>query len=159
MEQLIKSLLFVKIVAFVILKKKIFKEFDYEYFFKNNSTISDNVYKKIIFKKCGLRFALPLLLFLVLALSLILDKFCGYGLTYGFLKVILHFSPVSTAANVQGVNMSPAIKSLYDFLNKPSLKWFTEVLVSYLYQRFFIIIKKLKSSKKLSSGKSKMNNK
>ncbi|SBT00399.1 Plasmodium exported protein (Pm-fam-a like), unknown function [Plasmodium malariae] len=111
------------------LEKKIFKELDYADFLKNNRTISDNIYKKIIFKKCKLRFSLPLLLFLVLALSFILDKFCGYGLTYVLYTAIITFSPVSTTATVYSVKMSPAIKSLYEFLNKPSLKWFTEVLV------------------------------
>ncbi|SBS97149.1 Plasmodium exported protein (Pm-fam-a like), unknown function [Plasmodium malariae] len=111
------------------LEKKIFKELDYADFLKNNRTISDKIYKKIIFKKCGLRFALPLLLFLVLALSFILDKFCGYGLTYVLYKVIVHFSPVSSTVTLNDVSMFPAIKSLYEFLNKPSLKWFTGVLV------------------------------
>ncbi|KAI4841370.1 hypothetical protein MKS88_000611 [Plasmodium brasilianum] len=111
------------------LEKKIFKELDYSDFLKNNRTISDKIYKKIIFKKCGLRVALPILLFFVLAISFILDKFCGYGLTYVLYKVIVHFSPVSNTAILQGVQMSPAIKSLYEFLNKSSLKWFTKILV------------------------------
>ncbi|KAI4838057.1 hypothetical protein MKS88_003480 [Plasmodium brasilianum] len=113
------------------LEKKIFKELDYADFLKNNRTISDKIYKKIILKKCGLRLALPLLLFLVLAISFILDKFCGYGLTSALYNVIIYFSPVEkiTILPKKIINMSPAIKDLYDFLNKPSLKWFTQVLV------------------------------
>ncbi|SBS97714.1 Plasmodium exported protein (Pm-fam-a like), unknown function [Plasmodium malariae] len=113
------------------LEKKIFKELDYADFLKNSRTISDKIYKKIIFKKCGLRFALPLLLFLVLALSFILDKFVGNGLTYVLYKVILLFSPVKEIKISGGdpINMSQAIKDLHDFLNKPSLKWFTQILV------------------------------
>ncbi|SCN12540.1 fam-l protein [Plasmodium malariae] len=126
------------------LEKKIFKELDYADFLKNNITISDKIYKKIIFKKCILRFALPLLLFLVLALSFILDKFCGYGLTYGLLKVIVLISPVVEVRQLSNISYlkhindisklytkpaSPALVHLYDILNRPSLKWFTKVLV------------------------------
>ncbi|KAI4840319.1 hypothetical protein MKS88_001037 [Plasmodium brasilianum] len=128
------------------LEKKIFKELDYADFLKRNRTISDKIYKKIIFKKCGLRFALPLLLFLVLALSFILDKFCGYGLTYGLFKVILLCSPVvqvsqlkdfSYLSHIKNISelyknsrfASPALVYLYDILNRPPLNWFTKVLV------------------------------
>ncbi|KAI4841050.1 hypothetical protein MKS88_000818 [Plasmodium brasilianum] len=126
------------------LEKKIFKELDYADFLKNNRTISDKIYKKIIFKKCGLRFALPLLLFLVLALSFILDKFCGYGLTYVLYKVILLCSPVVQVSDLSGISYlshiknlsklytkpaSPALVHLYDILNRPPLNWFTKVLI------------------------------
>ncbi|SBS94442.1 Plasmodium exported protein (Pm-fam-a like), unknown function [Plasmodium malariae] len=70
------------------LEKKVFKELDYVDFIKNNKAISDKLYKKIILKKCGLRISLPLLLFLLLSISLILDLFVGYGPVY-VLKVIL----------------------------------------------------------------------
>ncbi|SCN12512.1 fam-l protein [Plasmodium malariae] len=125
------------------LEKKIFKELDYADFLKKNKTISDKIYKKIIFKKCGLRVALPILLFFVLAISFILDNFCGYGLTYGLLKVILLFSPVVQVNQLRTIpylkhitNLSvlykepasPALVHLYVILNKPPLKWFTEAL-------------------------------
>ncbi|SBT85947.1 fam-l protein [Plasmodium malariae] len=71
------------------LEKKIFKELDYVDFLKKNKTISDKIYKKIIRKKCGLRFALPLLLILVLLVSFILDNVGGYGLTFGLFKLIV----------------------------------------------------------------------
>ncbi|SBT00053.1 Plasmodium exported protein (Pm-fam-a like), unknown function [Plasmodium malariae] len=128
------------------LEKKIFKELDYADFLKKNRTISDKIYKKIILKKCGLRLALPLLLFLVLAISFILDKFCGYGLTYVLYKVILLCSPVIGVSELSGLPYlshieniselyknsnvaSPALVHLYDILNKPPLNWFTKVLV------------------------------
>ncbi|KAI4838036.1 fam-l protein [Plasmodium brasilianum] len=113
------------------LEKKIFKELDYEDFLKNNRTFSDKVYKKIIFKKCGLRVALPLLVFLVLSLSYILDKFWGYGLTSALYNVILIFSPVQQISIAPGnsIKISSAIKDLHDFLNKPSLQWFTQILL------------------------------
>ncbi|SBT85945.1 fam-l protein [Plasmodium malariae] len=126
------------------LEKKIFKELDYADFLKKNRTISDKIYKKIILKKCGLRLALPLLLFLVLAISFILDKFCGYGLTYVLYKVILLCSPVigveelikipylshiKNLSTLYTKPASPALVHLYDILNRPPLKWFTKILV------------------------------
>ncbi|SCP03070.1 fam-l protein [Plasmodium malariae] len=126
------------------LEKKIFKELDYADFLKNNRTISDKIYKKIILKKCGLRLALPLLLFLVLAISFILDKFCGYGLTYVLYKVILLCSPVVEVNKLSQISYlnhikdlstlytksaSPALVHLYDILNRPPLNWLTKVLV------------------------------
>ncbi|SBT85849.1 fam-l protein [Plasmodium malariae] len=74
------------------LEKKIFKELDYFDFLKNNKNISDKLYKKIIRKKCGLRIALPLLLFLFLSISLIFDLFCGYGLIGNLFVVLKMFS-------------------------------------------------------------------
>ncbi|KAI4839244.1 hypothetical protein MKS88_001788 [Plasmodium brasilianum] len=126
------------------LEKKIFKELDYADFLKNNRTISDKIYKKILIKKCGLRFALPLLLFLVLAISFILDKFCGYGLTFVLYNLILLFSPFVSIDKLKTISYikdipklsvlyekggSPALVHLYDILNRPPLNWFTKVLV------------------------------
>ncbi|KAI4838055.1 hypothetical protein MKS88_003478 [Plasmodium brasilianum] len=130
------------------LEKKIFKELDYVDFLKNNRTISDKIYKKIILKKCGLRVALPLLLFLVLTVSFILDNFCGCGLTRGLLKLIIHSSPVvevdilknnpffSHITRIKPLSevfekdeISSAFAYLYAFLTKPSLNPFTQALV------------------------------
>ncbi|SBT86096.1 fam-l protein [Plasmodium malariae] len=61
------------------LEKKIFKELDFMEFLKNNRTVSDKTYQKIILKKYGFRIGLPSLLFLLLSLSLILDLFVGCG--------------------------------------------------------------------------------
>ncbi|KAI4841544.1 fam-l protein [Plasmodium brasilianum] len=75
------------------LEKKIFKELDYMDFLKRNRTISDKVYKKIILKKYGLRYALPLLIFVMLLISLILDYSCSYGIKRWLFKVLNILSP------------------------------------------------------------------
>ncbi|KAI4840235.1 hypothetical protein MKS88_001593 [Plasmodium brasilianum] len=74
------------------MEKKIFKELDYVDFLKNNRTISNNTYKKIMYKKCGLRFALPIFILLVLSISFVLDNFCGYGMLDGLLRLITKYS-------------------------------------------------------------------
>ncbi|SBT85957.1 fam-l protein [Plasmodium malariae] len=73
------------------MEKKIFKELDYVDFLKNNRTISNNIYKKIMYKKCGLRFALPIFILLVLSISFVLDNFCGYGMLDGLLRLITKY--------------------------------------------------------------------
>ncbi|KAI4833606.1 uncharacterized protein MKS88_000084 [Plasmodium brasilianum] len=114
------------------LEKKIFKELDYIDFLKRNRTISKNIYKKIISKKYGLRFALPLLLLLVLSLSFILDKFGGYGLANALYNIIHVFSPVSDSTIVGTVYdhaISPAIKSLHIWLTNSPLSWLFNTVV------------------------------
>ncbi|SCN45361.1 fam-l protein [Plasmodium malariae] len=126
------------------LEKKIFKELDYVDFLKNNKTISDKIYKKIMIKKCVLRVALPLLLFLVLAISFILDNFCKCGFTYGLLKVIILISPALDATKLREYSYlkdvvsldkifkgetSPALAILHMWLTKSPLKGFTQALV------------------------------
>ncbi|KAI4836247.1 hypothetical protein MKS88_004035 [Plasmodium brasilianum] len=126
------------------LEKKVFKELDYVDFLKNNKTISDKIYKKIMIKKCGLRVALPILLFFVLAVSFILDNFCGCGLTHGLLKVIVLISPavgvseLQTYSYLEGIGnlsniitdkASPALLILHIWLMKSPLKRFTQTLV------------------------------
>ncbi|SBS96266.1 Plasmodium exported protein (Pm-fam-a like), unknown function [Plasmodium malariae] len=58
------------------IEKMIFKELDFIDFVKNRRTISDETYKKIIRKKLALRFTIPLLLFLLLSVSMIIDFSC-----------------------------------------------------------------------------------
>ncbi|SBS97389.1 Plasmodium exported protein (Pm-fam-a like), unknown function, partial [Plasmodium malariae] len=72
------------------LEKKIFKELelDYEVFLKNNRTISNKTYKKIMLKKCGLRIAVPLLLFSILLITLIMDLLWSCGLARGLSKFL-----------------------------------------------------------------------
>ncbi|SBT87644.1 fam-l protein [Plasmodium malariae] len=127
------------------LEKKIFKELDYVDFLKNNKTISDKIYKKIMIKKCGLRVALPILLFFVLVISFILDNFCGCGLTHGLLKVIVLTSPavgiaqlreysylkgIGNLSNIITDNKaSPALLTLHIWLMKSPLKRFTQTLI------------------------------
>ncbi|KAI4835517.1 fam-l protein [Plasmodium brasilianum] len=70
------------------LEKKIFKELDFLDFLKNNRTISDNLYKKVVQKKCQLRIFTPVILLILLSISLILDFCCGYGLRRGLFKLL-----------------------------------------------------------------------
>ncbi|KAI4839246.1 hypothetical protein MKS88_001790 [Plasmodium brasilianum] len=127
------------------LEKKIFKELDYVDFLKKNKTISDKIYKSIIRKKCGLRFALPLLLILVLLVSFILDNVGGYGLTFGLFKLIVFISPAvkvtelstypyleafkNNLSNIFKGDTSPAIATLYVWLTNSPLSWFTNSVV------------------------------
>ncbi|KAI4833724.1 uncharacterized protein MKS88_000261 [Plasmodium brasilianum] len=133
------------------LEKKIFNELDYEDFLKNNRTISDKLYKKIMRKKCGKRFSLPLLLLSVLLVSLILDLSWGFGLVRGLYEVILHFSsPVSSKfGSTVTIKISPVIRSLYDSLTNSPFKWLFDNIVyikekqryvNYCVSNFFSII-------------------
>ncbi|SBS99103.1 Plasmodium exported protein (Pm-fam-a like), unknown function, partial [Plasmodium malariae] len=61
------------------MEKKIFKELDYENFLKNNKTISDKTYKKIITKRYSLRLAIPVLLFLLLLILFVVDFSLGFS--------------------------------------------------------------------------------
>ncbi|KAI4839833.1 hypothetical protein MKS88_001736 [Plasmodium brasilianum] len=70
------------------LEKKIFKDLDFFNFLKNNKTISDKTYKKVILKKCGLRFSLPLLLLILLLVSLAIGRFWNSGLIKGAFSVV-----------------------------------------------------------------------
>ncbi|KAI4840321.1 hypothetical protein MKS88_001039 [Plasmodium brasilianum] len=70
------------------LEKKIFKELDYEDFLRNNRTISNKVYKKIILKKYGLRLILPVLFFLLLLIPIILDLSGHFALVDTFHKAL-----------------------------------------------------------------------
>ncbi|KAI4833608.1 fam-l protein [Plasmodium brasilianum] len=74
--------------AYSRIEKKIFKELDYLDFLKNNRTITDKFFRKIIFKKKKVRICLPLFLFLFLSISIILDFSCGYGIIGGLLKIL-----------------------------------------------------------------------
>ncbi|SBS93712.1 Plasmodium exported protein (Pm-fam-a like), unknown function [Plasmodium malariae] len=70
------------------LEKKIFKELNFIDFLKNNRTISDKVYKKIVRKKIALRISLPLLLLVLLSISILLDELLGRGLVKGLFEVV-----------------------------------------------------------------------
>ncbi|KAI4837508.1 hypothetical protein MKS88_003985 [Plasmodium brasilianum] len=96
-------------------------------------------------KKCGLRVALPILLFFVLVISFILDNFCGCGLTHGLLKVIVLTSPAVGIAQLREYSYlkgignlsniinegkaSPALLTLHIWLMKSPLKRFTQTLI------------------------------
>ncbi|SBT01430.1 Plasmodium exported protein (Pm-fam-a like), unknown function [Plasmodium malariae] len=93
------------------LEKKIFKELDYVDFLRNNKTISDNIYKKIMRKKCSLRIVLPLLLLLFLLISLILDLSNSFGLVKGLCKILNLYASTNWYS------------SLHLFLKKSPLNW------------------------------------
>ncbi|KAI4839112.1 hypothetical protein MKS88_002628 [Plasmodium brasilianum] len=58
-------------------EKKIFKELDYIDYLKNNRTINNKVYKKIMCKKYGLGIAIPIVLVLFLLTVFIVDLALG----------------------------------------------------------------------------------
>ncbi|KAI4834040.1 uncharacterized protein MKS88_000186 [Plasmodium brasilianum] len=88
------------------LEKKIFKELDYTDFLKNNKTISNKIYKKIIHKKYGLRIVLPVLIFLFLLIIFMIEVSLGFagkgsllyqlGLTKDYLESLTKVPPWST---------------------------------------------------------------
>ncbi|SBT85924.1 fam-l protein [Plasmodium malariae] len=91
------------------LEKKIFKEIDYVDFLKNNNTINNKLYKKIIRKKYGLRIVLPLLLFFLLLTVFIIELSFGllgkscllyyFGLEKSHLENLAKKEPLSTILN------------------------------------------------------------
>ncbi|SBS93647.1 Plasmodium exported protein (Pm-fam-a like), unknown function, partial [Plasmodium malariae] len=93
------------------LERKIFKELDYENFVKNNRTISNKVYKKIVRKKLGSLLSSPILfLFFLLSIGLILDVSANCGFIYGITKLLNLF--------VKGW-----FRTLNDMLNSSYIKW------------------------------------
>ncbi|KAI4833795.1 uncharacterized protein MKS88_000215 [Plasmodium brasilianum] len=129
------------------LEKKIFKELDYVDFLRSNKTLSDRIYKKIMLKKCRLRFALPLLLFLLLSISFILDYSCSFGLVGGLFNAIVYFLPdkVSNIGKLASKQINKALKSISDALrSSPVHGLFDNVVVlpsgakaNYCVQSFF----------------------
>ncbi|KAI4840205.1 fam-l protein [Plasmodium brasilianum] len=61
------------------MEKKIFKELDYIVFLKNNKTVSNKVYKKIICKKYELHIFLPVLIFFFLLILFIVEVSFGFA--------------------------------------------------------------------------------
>ncbi|SCN12010.1 fam-l protein [Plasmodium malariae] len=93
------------------IERKIFKELDYENFVKNNRTISNKVYKKIIRKKLGSLLRSPILfLFFLLSIGLILDVSANCGFIYGITKLLNLF--------VRGW-----FRFLYETLSSSYIKW------------------------------------
>ncbi|SBS91578.1 Plasmodium exported protein (Pm-fam-a like), unknown function [Plasmodium malariae] len=85
------------------MEKKIFKELDYADFLKNNRTISDKIYKKIIRKKYGFRLSLPIFFVFLLSILLLLDLFVGYGLIRVLFKVLNIIATRVVTENISGV--------------------------------------------------------
>ncbi|SBS96629.1 Plasmodium exported protein (Pm-fam-a like), unknown function [Plasmodium malariae] len=70
------------------LEKNIFKELDYIEFLKSNRTISNKLYRKIVFKKYSLRIFAPVTLLLLLLIYIILDKFFSCGLIEALIYIL-----------------------------------------------------------------------
>ncbi|SCN11993.1 fam-l protein [Plasmodium malariae] len=116
------------------LEKKIFKELDYENFLINNKIISDKLYKKIICKKYRLRITLPLLFFLLLSLSLILDFTEGCGLIYGLFKIIIIVNPTMNSTGKSYV----VLESLANSLKDSPLEWLFKSVVRQTNGKTFV---------------------
>ncbi|SBS95092.1 Plasmodium exported protein (Pm-fam-a like), unknown function [Plasmodium malariae] len=97
------------------LEKKIFKELDYVDFLKNNRMISDKLYKKIIRKKYGLRFTLPLLGVLLLSAFVIIDVILGSVHTKDFWGAIGLMDYLKTL-NGAGGSLNSLLKKAKDYL-------------------------------------------
>ncbi|KAI4841545.1 fam-l protein [Plasmodium brasilianum] len=98
------------------IERKIFKELDYENFIKNNKTISNKVYKKIIRKKLGSLLSSPILfLFFLLSIGLILDVSANCGFIYGITKLLNLF-------------VSGWFRTLNNMLNSSYIKWIFQPL-------------------------------
>ncbi|KAI4841330.1 fam-l protein [Plasmodium brasilianum] len=91
-------------------EKKIFKELDYINFLKNNKTISNKLYNKIIRKKYGLKITSPLIFLLLFLVVFILDLFVGYGFIKGLFKVFT------------ALKLWDGLKPFYSFLMKSPFK-------------------------------------
>ncbi|KAI4835986.1 fam-l protein [Plasmodium brasilianum] len=99
------------------LEKNLFKELDYVNFLKNNRTISDELYKKILCKIYGLRLSLPLVFLLLLSILFILDYSCGYGLINGLFGIM-------------NLRSKEWLKALHNRLFESPLKWMGVILES-----------------------------
>ncbi|SBS94302.1 Plasmodium exported protein (Pm-fam-a like), unknown function [Plasmodium malariae] len=132
------------------LEKKIFKELDYVDFLKRNKTLSDRIYKKIMLKKFRLRFALPLLLFLLLSISFILDYSCSLGLVAGLFNAIDYFLPDKTnyVFKLAKKEINEALKSISDALRSSPLHGLFDnvvehadgIIANHCVQSFFNIL-------------------
>ncbi|SBS99391.1 PIR Superfamily Protein, partial [Plasmodium malariae] len=125
------------------MEKKIFKELSYLDFLKNNRTIRNNTYQKIIRKKYGFRITLPILFVLLLCILLILDLYANCGLIRGLFKIL---NIIATTATTVGSTTTDGVKPLQKFLN-PLHQW----LKKSPFGSFF------KSAAQVADGASKSN--
>ncbi|SBS99969.1 Plasmodium exported protein (Pm-fam-a like), unknown function [Plasmodium malariae] len=134
------------------MEKKIFKELDYEDFLKNNKTVSNKTYTKLIRKKYGLRLALPLILFLLLFITLITDLLWSCGIARGLSEILNKINP----ADNWRINLREWL------LKTPPFSWLLKSAenvrkIGDNAGNLFITIKKLKNSKKSNLGDDNMN--
>ncbi|SBT85845.1 fam-l protein [Plasmodium malariae] len=110
-------------------EKKIFKEIDFIDFLKNNRTISNNTYKKVIRKKYGLRIATPVLFFLLLLILMIIDISLGLSFEKSLLISLVNLNPFSVKESQWFLSLFEKVKSL-DWLWKSPL-WPTIETLTY----------------------------
>ncbi|SBT86814.1 fam-l protein [Plasmodium malariae] len=104
------------------MERKIFKEQDYMDFLENNKTISDKIYRKVIFKKYRLRIFLPLLLFSLLFISLLLDVFCDCGLRRGFYSVMKVLSGSKWTQSLRPALMNEHFKWFFQSMGEVAIE-------------------------------------
>ncbi|SBT85817.1 fam-l protein [Plasmodium malariae] len=103
------------------MEKKIFKELNYLDFLKNNRTIRNNTYQKIIRKKYGFRITLPILFVLLLCILLILDLFDGCGLIRGLFKLLNIIATKVVSPTTDGVKpLQKMLRPLHEWLKNSS---------------------------------------
>ncbi|SBS95728.1 Plasmodium exported protein (Pm-fam-a like), unknown function [Plasmodium malariae] len=93
------------------LEKKIFKELDYTDFLKNNKTISNKIYKKIIHKKYGLRIVLPVLIFFFLLIIFMVEVSLGFAGAGGLLYQ-LNMTKENLETLTKNSSWSPILEAL-----------------------------------------------
>ncbi|KAI4840857.1 hypothetical protein MKS88_000620 [Plasmodium brasilianum] len=96
-------------------EKKIFKEIDFIDFLKNNRTISNNTYKKVIRKKYGLRIATPVLFFLLLLILMVIDISLGLSFEKSLLISLVNWN--------QSVLSSDWFKQIYGWVKDADWLW------------------------------------
>ncbi|SBT86111.1 fam-l protein [Plasmodium malariae] len=126
------------------LEKKIFKELDYVHFLKNNKTISDKLYKKIIGKRRSLKISFPLILFLLLFIAFIVECFSGYGASNGI--YILLFTCIGQP-NIKtfreswfGKLLEDIFKTVVDNNGTGRIIFLRNICFGVLYMLLFIIL-------------------
>ncbi|SBT86000.1 fam-l protein [Plasmodium malariae] len=133
------------------LERKIFKDLDYENFLKNNKTISNKVYKKIIRKKLVSLNSPFMLLFLLLLIGFILDLYVNCGLIRGMVKTLTlivpgwfgHLNNMLKTSNLSWLFQSTEkvqdlIKKL--FRTSRSGPWNVQMVDEYTYVPYFFVL-------------------
>ncbi|KAI4833922.1 fam-l protein [Plasmodium brasilianum] len=131
------------------LERKIFKELDYEHFLKNNRTISNKVYKKIIRKKLVSLLNSPfMLLFLLFLIGFILDLSVNCGFIRGMVKTLTlivpgwfgHLNNMLKTSNLSWLfEPLDKVKKLIRASTKTRTGWKVEMVDGYSYVPYFFV--------------------
>ncbi|KAI4833976.1 fam-l protein [Plasmodium brasilianum] len=123
-------------------EKKIFKEMDFMDFLKNNKTISNKSYRKIIRKKCVQLFVLSLLIFFLLSVLLIVDLSWSFVDEQNGLWGTIGFSSILENWGKSGCWLNAVYESLKssDWFWKPIGKSSVNVNEFYVLIRLFRIL-------------------